>query len=140
MGLVQHRPTTTDQENNMQAKQIKKCETLGDTHIQVHPTVTLSLSDGMQFPENKYTVQGFVITHVDLDGNSEHSNWTKGRAYKSLDHAKAAAERAFGDDIEWKSEAGDEFLTANVAGQPHIKAWAARLWKKRQQRIARVRS
>lgn len=124
----------------MKAKHIKKCETVGDTHISIHPTMTLSLSSGMRFPENKYTVGGFVITHVDDDGKSHHSTWTKGRAYKSLDHAKAAAERAFGDDIKWKSGASDEFVTANVAGQTHIKAWARRLWMKRQRNIARVRS
>lgn len=120
----------------MQVRNIRKFKAVGDTHISIYPTMTISFDTGRLSVPNTYTVSGTVVMHVDADGKTHSHSWTKGRSYKSIDAAKAAAESAFGTGIKWKTGVSDRFLTGNVAGQAHIKKWARSLWKKKQARIA----
>ena len=118
------------------------CKEVGDTYISIHPTMTLSLESGLRFPKNQYTVSGFTIVLVE-DGKLFEHQWTKGRAYKSINAAKAAAEKGFCQEITWKqSTESGEFLTTTIVGPPHIQKWARKLGKemkaRRQARLQRA--
>ena len=107
---------------------------IGHTTIEIHPTMKLSLTDGLSFPKNKYQMNGVTFIGTRDDGREISHHWTKGRAYKSIEAAKLAAEKAFGYGLNWRNLQGSEsglFLVATVATPPtHITRWATRLGKK----------
>lgn len=107
---------------------------IGHTTIEIHPTMTLSLTNGMSFPKDKYQVDGRTVIGTRDDGTVISHHWTKGQAYKSIEAAQLAAEKAFGYELKWENTDGIDsglFLRATVATPPtHITRWATRLGKK----------